>query len=162
MLKDGLMDAFQDYHMGMTAENVAKQFDISREEQDKFAALSQNKTEHAQKAGLFAKEITPVVVKSRKGTYLLCTSHLLFLSQIYHLVLVLVLSPNLKYSCYKSGDLCLTLPIVPPWVCDCSLVDLLKSNRQSTISVHQLQQYTFIGARVCKIITLWISLQHFL
>lgn len=67
MLKDGLTDAFHDYHMGVTAENVAKQFGISREEQDKFAALSQNKAEVAQKTGLFAKEITPVTVKSRKG-----------------------------------------------------------------------------------------------
>lgn len=67
MLKDGLWDAFNDYHMGITAENVAKQFGISREEQDQFAALSQNKAEASQKAGLFDTEITPVSVPSRKG-----------------------------------------------------------------------------------------------
>lgn len=67
MMKDGLIDAFNDYHMGITAENVAKQYGITREEQDKFAAQSQNRTEAAQKAGLFAAEIVPVTVKSRKG-----------------------------------------------------------------------------------------------
>ena len=67
MLKDGLTDAFHNYHMGITAENVAKQFGISREEQDKFAVLSQNKTEAAQKNGLFVKEIVPVTITSRKG-----------------------------------------------------------------------------------------------
>lgn len=67
MLKDGLWDAFNDYHMGITAENVAKQFDITREQQDEFAALSQNRTEEAQKAHLFKPEITPVTIQSRKG-----------------------------------------------------------------------------------------------
>ncbi len=69
MMKDGLTDAFHSYHMGITAENVAKQFDVSRDQQDVFAALSQNKTEAAQKAGCFSAEIVPVPVKSRKGMY---------------------------------------------------------------------------------------------
>ncbi len=67
MLKDGLWDAFNDYHMGITAENVAKKFGISREEQDQFAALSQNRVEACQTAGHFEAEITPVPVQSRKG-----------------------------------------------------------------------------------------------
>lgn len=66
MLIDGLWDAFHGYHMGNTAENVAKQFNISREAQDAFAAASQQKAEAAQKAGRFVAEITPVVVKGRK------------------------------------------------------------------------------------------------
>ena len=67
MLRDGLLDAFQDYHMGTTAENVARQWQITREEQDAFAVASQNKAEAAQKAGKFKDEITPVTVKHRKG-----------------------------------------------------------------------------------------------
>ena len=67
MLIDGLWDAFHGYHMGNTAENVAKQFNISRETQDAFAAASQQKAEAAQKAGRFVAEITPVVVKGRKA-----------------------------------------------------------------------------------------------
>ena len=67
MLKDGLFDAFHGYHMGVTAENVAAQWQISREEQDKFAVGSQNKAEAAQKAGKFKDEIVPVTVKTRKG-----------------------------------------------------------------------------------------------
>ncbi|XP_069810491.1 acetyl-CoA acetyltransferase, cytosolic [Dendropsophus ebraccatus] len=67
ILCDGLNDAFYKYHMGVTAENVAKQWKISREEQDKLAVLSQNRTETAQKAGYFDKEIVPVEVPSRKG-----------------------------------------------------------------------------------------------
>ena len=67
MLTDGLWDAFHGYHMGNTAENVAKQFNISREVQDAFAAASQQKAEAAQKAGRFEAEITPVVVKGRKA-----------------------------------------------------------------------------------------------
>jgi len=67
MIKDGLWDAFNGYHMGVTAENVAEKWQISREEQDAFAADSQNKAEAAQKAGRFADEITPVVIKTRKG-----------------------------------------------------------------------------------------------
>ena len=67
MLRDGLMDAFQGYHMGTTAENVAKQFQITRDEQDKFAVASQNKAEAAQKAGRFKDEIVPVTIKTRKG-----------------------------------------------------------------------------------------------
>ena len=67
MLIDGLWDAFHGYHMGNTAENVAKQFNISREAQDAFAAASQQKAEAAQKAGRFEAEITPVVVKGRKA-----------------------------------------------------------------------------------------------
>ena len=67
MLRDGLVDAFQNYHMGTTAENVARQWQITREEQDKFAASSQNKAEAARKAGKFKDEICPVTVKTRKG-----------------------------------------------------------------------------------------------
>ena len=65
--KDGLIDAFSDDPMGITAENIAKQYGITREEQDTFAAGSQNKAEAAQKAGLFAKEVVPVTIQSRKG-----------------------------------------------------------------------------------------------
>jgi acetyl-CoA C-acetyltransferase len=67
MLKDGLLDAFNGYHMGTTAENVAKQWQITRQQQDEFAVRSQNKAEAAQKAGKFKDEIAPVTVKSRKG-----------------------------------------------------------------------------------------------
>ncbi len=67
MIKDGLWDAFNGYHMGTTAENVAKQFQITREQQDQFALASQNKAEAAQKAGRFADEIAPYTVKTRKG-----------------------------------------------------------------------------------------------
>ncbi len=67
MIKDGLWDAFNGYHMGNTAENVAKQFQITRDEQDKFAVGSQNKAEAAQKAGKFKDEICAVTIKGRKG-----------------------------------------------------------------------------------------------
>ncbi|MEM9146541.1 MAG: acetyl-CoA C-acetyltransferase [Pseudomonadota bacterium] len=67
MIRDGLWDAFNGYHMGNTAENVAKQWQISRDMQDEFALASQNKAEAAQKAGKFADEIAPVTVKHRKG-----------------------------------------------------------------------------------------------
>ncbi|SHI96714.1 acetyl-CoA acetyltransferase [Shimia gijangensis] len=67
MIRDGLWDAFNNYHMGQTAENVANQWDISRDQQDGFAVASQNKAEAAQKAGKFADEITPFTVKTRKG-----------------------------------------------------------------------------------------------
>ncbi|MGN6585328.1 MAG: acetyl-CoA C-acyltransferase, partial [Rhizobiaceae bacterium] len=67
MIKDGLWDAFNGYHMGVTAENVARQFQITREDQDRFALASQNKAEAAQKAGKFKDEIVPVTVKTRKG-----------------------------------------------------------------------------------------------
>ncbi|QRM53483.1 acetyl-CoA C-acetyltransferase [Sinorhizobium sp. BG8] len=67
MIKDGLTDAFYGYHMGITAENVAKQWQLSREEQDLFAVSSQNKAEAAQKEGRFKDEIVPFVVKTRKG-----------------------------------------------------------------------------------------------
>jgi acetyl-CoA C-acetyltransferase len=67
MIKDGLWDAFHGYHMGTTAENVAKQWQITREQQDEFAVKSQNKAEAAQKAGRFKDEIVPVTVKTRKG-----------------------------------------------------------------------------------------------
>lgn len=67
MLKDGLTDAFNGYHMGNTAENVAKQWQLSRQDQDEFAVASQNKAEAAQKAGKFKDEIVPHVVKTRKG-----------------------------------------------------------------------------------------------
>ncbi|WP_341911430.1 acetyl-CoA C-acetyltransferase [Ferrovibrio terrae] len=67
MIRDGLWDAFNGYHMGNTAENVAKQFQITRDQQDEFAAKSQNKAEAAQKAGKFKDEIVPVTIKGRKG-----------------------------------------------------------------------------------------------
>jgi acetyl-CoA C-acetyltransferase len=67
MLKDGLMDAFNGYHMGNTAENVAQRWQLTREDQDQFAVASQNKAEAAQKAGRFKDEIAPVTVPSRKG-----------------------------------------------------------------------------------------------
>jgi len=67
MIRDGLWDAFNGYHMGQTAENVAEQWQISREMQDEFAVASQNKAEAAQKAGKFADEITGVTLKTRKG-----------------------------------------------------------------------------------------------
>ncbi|MCU0830550.1 MAG: acetyl-CoA C-acetyltransferase [Rhizobiaceae bacterium] len=67
MLKDGLTDAFHGYHMGNTAENVARQWQLTRDEQDAFAAASQNKAEAAQKAGKFKDEIVPVTLKTRKG-----------------------------------------------------------------------------------------------
>jgi acetyl-CoA C-acetyltransferase len=67
MIKDGLWDAFNGYHMGTTAENVAREWQITREEQDRFAVASQNKAEAARKAGRFKDEIAPVTVKSRKG-----------------------------------------------------------------------------------------------
>ncbi len=67
MIKDGLWDAFNGYHMGQTAENIAEQFQISRGDQDAFAVASQNKAEAAQKAGRFDAEIVPVTIKGRKG-----------------------------------------------------------------------------------------------
>jgi len=67
MIHDGLFDIFNQYHMGITAENVAKQYGITREDQDKFAVASQNKAEAAQKAGKFKEEIVPVPVPQRKG-----------------------------------------------------------------------------------------------
>ena len=67
MIRDGLWDAFNGYHMGQTAENVANQWKISRQTQDEFAVASQNKAEAAQKAGKFADEIVPFTVKTRRG-----------------------------------------------------------------------------------------------
>jgi acetyl-CoA C-acetyltransferase len=67
MIRDGLWDAFNDYHMGVTAENVAKKFSLSRDDQDAFAAGSQQKAEAAMKAGRFADEIVPVTISGRKG-----------------------------------------------------------------------------------------------
>ena len=67
MIKDGLWDAFNNYHMGQTAENIAAKWGITRQEQDEFAVASQNKAEAAQKAGKFNDEITPVTIKGRKG-----------------------------------------------------------------------------------------------
>ena len=67
MIRDGLWDAFNGYHMGITAENVAEKWQITREAQDKFATASQNKAEAAQKAGKFKDEIVPVTISGRKG-----------------------------------------------------------------------------------------------
>jgi len=67
MVHDGLFDIFNGYHMGITAENVAEQYGITREDQDKFAAQSQMRSEEAQKSGRFADEIVPVVIPQRKG-----------------------------------------------------------------------------------------------
>jgi acetyl-CoA C-acetyltransferase len=66
MIKDGLWDAYNNYHMGTTAENIAKKYDISRQEQDEFACASQNKTEAAMNAGNFKSEIVPVIIPQRK------------------------------------------------------------------------------------------------
>jgi acetyl-CoA C-acetyltransferase len=68
MLSDGLWDVYNNYHMGTTAENIAKKYDISRREQDEFAAASQQKAEAAQKAGRFKAEIAPLEIVARKGT----------------------------------------------------------------------------------------------
>ncbi|MBS7706419.1 acetyl-CoA C-acetyltransferase [Chelatococcus asaccharovorans] len=73
MIKDGLWDAFHGYHMGVTAENVATKWQISREEQDAFAVASQNKAEAAKKAGRFKDEIAPVTIASRKGDIIVDT-----------------------------------------------------------------------------------------
>ena len=67
MIKDGLWDAFNDYHMGITAENVATKWQITRKDQDNFALLSQTKAERAQKSGKFKNEIVPIILKSQKG-----------------------------------------------------------------------------------------------
>ena len=67
MIKDGLTDVFNDYHMGITAENLAEQYQVTRDEQDAFAVASQNKAEAARAAGRFKDEIAPVTVKGRKG-----------------------------------------------------------------------------------------------
>ena len=67
MIKDGLTDAFNDYHMGVTAENIAEKWNISKQEQDEFAVRSQNKCEAAQKTGKFAGEIVPISIPQRKG-----------------------------------------------------------------------------------------------
>jgi len=68
MINDGLWDAYNNYHMGVTAENIAKKYDISRQEQDEFAVASQNKAEAAQKAGKFKDEILPLEIPHKKGT----------------------------------------------------------------------------------------------
>ncbi len=73
MIKDGLWDAFNGYHMGNTAENVARQYQITRADQDVFAVASQNKAEAAQKAGRFKDEIVPVTISSRKGDVIVDT-----------------------------------------------------------------------------------------
>jgi acetyl-CoA C-acetyltransferase len=73
MIKDGLWDAFHGYHMGTTAENVAQKWQITREEQDAFAAASQQKAEAAMKSGRFKDEIVPVTVKTRKGEVVIDT-----------------------------------------------------------------------------------------
>jgi acetyl-CoA C-acetyltransferase len=67
MIKDGLSDIFNNYHMGITAENLAEEFNISKDDQDKFATASQNKTEQAMSSGKFKNEIVPVVIPQRKG-----------------------------------------------------------------------------------------------
>ncbi len=74
MIKDGLWDAFNGYHMGNTAENVAQKWQITREEQDRFAVASQNKAEAAQKAGKFKAEISPVKIVGRKGEVVIVDS----------------------------------------------------------------------------------------
>src|SRR5437762_7558816 len=67
MIVDGLWDVYNQYHMGTTAENVAKKYEVTRADQDAFAAASQNKAEAAQKAGKFKAEITPIEIPSKKG-----------------------------------------------------------------------------------------------
>jgi len=73
MIRDGLWDAFNGYHMGNTAENVAEKWQITRDQQDSFAAASQQKAEAAQKAGRFAEEIAPVTIETRKGSVVVDT-----------------------------------------------------------------------------------------
>jgi acetyl-CoA C-acetyltransferase len=73
MINDGLWDAFNDIHMGITAENVAVQFDISRQDQDAYSVTSQNRAEAAIKAGKFTDEIVPVVIPQRKGDPVVCS-----------------------------------------------------------------------------------------
>jgi len=73
MIKDGLTDAFYGYHMGITAENIARQWQLSREEQDQFAVASQNKAEAAQTAGRFKDEIVPLTIQTRKGDIIVDT-----------------------------------------------------------------------------------------
>jgi acetyl-CoA C-acetyltransferase len=68
LIKDALTDAFNDYHMGITAENIADKWNITKEEQDQFAVCSQNKAENAKKEGKFKEEIIPVEIKTKKGT----------------------------------------------------------------------------------------------
>ncbi len=72
MINDGLWDAFNDYHMGITAENVAEKYGITREMQDELAARSQNNAERAKKEGIFKDEIVPVEIKDRKGNVTVC------------------------------------------------------------------------------------------
>jgi acetyl-CoA C-acetyltransferase len=67
MIQDGLWDAFNNYHMGMTAENVAEKWNVTREEQDQFSLASQHKAEEAIKSGQFKEEIVPIVIKTKKG-----------------------------------------------------------------------------------------------
>src|SRR4030095_3627086 len=67
MIKDGLTDAFNGYHMGITAENLAEKYQITRDDQDAFATASQNKASAARASGRFADEIAPVTLKTRKG-----------------------------------------------------------------------------------------------
>ncbi|WP_148473569.1 acetyl-CoA C-acetyltransferase [Aedoeadaptatus acetigenes] len=67
MIKDGLWDAFNDYHMGVTAENVSKEYDVTRDDQDEIAAVSQQRASKARAEGIFDEEIVPVEVKGRKG-----------------------------------------------------------------------------------------------
>jgi acetyl-CoA C-acetyltransferase len=74
MILDGLTDAFNDYHMGITAENIAEQWGITRDEQDAFAVKSQNKTEAAQKAGKFTDEIIGIEIPQRKGDPIMCST----------------------------------------------------------------------------------------
>ena len=73
LIKDGLWDAFNDYHMGVTAENIALQYDLTREEQDAVALSSQQKANYAIKEGAFTEEIIPIVVKSKKGDIMIDT-----------------------------------------------------------------------------------------
>ena len=95
MMKDGLICAFGDHHMGITAEKVAVEKSVSRQEQDTFSAQSQNKIEAAQKNGLFQQEIVPVSVPSRKGRNttklirIFCTDF--FLSKFSHFFLSIFL-----------------------------------------------------------------------
>ncbi len=84
MIKDGLTDAFNGYHMGITAENVAKQYSISREDQDKFAAESQQRTEKSQKADSFAEEIVPVTIQSRKGNQVHIQQYTYCIAENFH------------------------------------------------------------------------------
>ena len=115
MLRDGLFDAFNGYHMGNTAENVAERWQITRDQQDAFAAASQEKTERAQKAGTFAEEIVPVTIRTRRGETVVDTDE-----HPKHGTTVETLA-KLRPAFAKDGTVTAGMPpgstTAPPWWC---------------------------------------------